>query len=95
MVADEFLCLQTTDFVADAREYMQKGEKRHCRVINVDVGKRKIGLSLLEAGVKRSSPQRSENSDGGPPRNTNGRRLQRSNSRTSEVQTEVNIKQEK
>ena len=71
--------------MADAREYLQKGEKRHCRVINVDVNKRKIGLSLLDEGVKRSSPQRSDNGDGRPPRNTNGRKLQRSNSRTSKA----------
>ena len=68
----------------DAREYLQKGEKRHCRVINVDVGKRKIGLSLLEPGIKDSSPKRSENGGARPPAGSNGRRLQRSVSRTSE-----------
>ena len=46
----------------DPSEFISVGEKRQCRVLDVDVKGRKIGLSLLEPGVKNPTPR-----DGKPP----------------------------
>ena len=79
--------LQTNKFVKDAKEFIQQGEKRHCRVLNVDMASRKIGLSLLEEGAKASGPRNagSDNSNGaGRPQN-NGRRPKKGECKNSLV----------